>query len=300
MLEQLLLQTVLFSKMAFKVPVVVAKPTAPSLEQSASPLQRKKSDLVAPYLEAKSALAYDITSGTLLFEKNIEARRRMASIAKLMTAIIILENHRLDEKVTITKPMTRVEPVKAGLLPGEEITVENLLYALLIHSANDAALALAIHDSISEEKFVATMNDRAKRLGLKNTNFSNATGLDTAENFSTASDILRLAIASLEYDFIRKAVRIPMMEIRSADGRIRHRLENTNELIKTNGKNGYHIYGLKTGNTIGAGPSLIALSDGPNGNGKKREILTIVLGSKDRFQESKILIDWVFRAYEFR
>lgn len=269
-------------------------PASPSLAnvQTKIAAPAKKPVFVAPVLEAESTLAYDLDSNTVLFEKNIHARRRMASIAKLMTAMIILDGHQFSEQVIITKAMTKTEPVKIWLLQGEEITIENLLFGLLINSANDAALALALYDSLSEEKFVAKMNEKAKILGLQNTHFSNATGLDSIDNFSTAEDILRLALASLEYDFIRRAVKTPSMEIRSTNRRIRHKLKTTNDLLTTN--NGFKINGLKTGSTLGAGPSLVALAS----NGK-REILTIILDSPARFQETKVLLDWIFRAYEF-
>lgn len=292
MLEQFLLQAVFLSQ-------VLAMPAGPSLANTQATIvaPEKTPMFVAPVLEAESALAYDLASGTMLFEKNAHARRRMASIAKLMTAIIILDGHQFSERVIITKAMIKTEPVKIWLLPGEEITVENLLFGLLVNSANDAALSLALYDSLSEEKFVAKMNEKAKILGLRNTHFSNATGLDSIDNFSTAEDILRLSLASLEYDFIRRAVKTPSMEIRSTNHRIRHKLETTNDLLKKN--NGFVIHGLKTGSTLGAGPSLVTLASNGHGNGSKREIITIVLGSKDRFQETKVLLDWIFRAYEF-
>lgn len=298
MLEQFLLQAIFLSQMAFKTPAI-AMPALPSLAgvQTKIAAPEKKSVFVAPVLEAESALAYDLNSNTVLFKKKTNVHRRMASIAKLMTAMIILDSHQFSERVIITKTMTKTEPVKIWLLQGEEITVENLLFSLLINSANDAALSLALYDSLSEEKFVAKMNEKAKILGLRNTHFSNATGLDSVDNFSTAEDILRLSLASLEYDFIRRAVKTPSMEVRSTNGRIRHKLETTNDLLKTN--NGFSIHGLKTGSTLGAGPSLVTLASNGHGNGSKREILTIILDSPNRFQETKVLLDWVFRAYEF-
>lgn len=293
MFEQLLLNIAFFSQIAARMPEVILTPSKLTLSGSVIRPQPpvKKTSFVSPVIAAESALAYDLKSGTLLFQKNIHEKRKIASISKLMTAILILERHALQEKVIIPQAATQVEPVKIWLLAGETMTVENLLYALLIHSGNDAALALAIYDSTNEKTFVEKMNVKAKELGLKNTQFTNATGLDDIQSYSSAYDILLMALESLRYDFIRKAVRIQTMEIRSTDGRRKHKLENTNELLEN--KN-FHIYGLKTGNTLGAGPSLVALAD----DRKDHEIITIILGSPDRFQETKVLIDWVFRAYE--
>ncbi len=257
---------------------------------------KKKPSFVAPIINAESALAYDIESGSLLFQSNIDERRKIASISKLMTAMIIIDSHALQEKVKVPAAATKVEPVKIWLLPGEEITIENLLYGLLIHSGNDAALTLALMDSKTEEAFVAKMNAKARELGLTNTHFTNASGLDDAKSFSSARDVLKMGIKALKYDFIRKTVRMKKLNIASTDGKIRHELETTNELL---GNKNFRIFGLKTGQTLGAGPSFVALAEIGGNNKSPREILTVVLGSPNRFQETKMLIDWVSRAYEF-
>lgn len=300
MLEQFLLQMAFITHVAIHNGLPIHGPTlAGSVAGSIQNIPQKKPNFISPILSAESALAYDLKSSTFLFQKDIHEKRKIASISKLMTAIVILENHRLDEKVIVPKIATTVEPVKIWLLPGEEITVENLLYALLIHSGNDAALTLAMYDSLTEQNFVAKMNEKARTIGLKNTHFTNATGLDDIRSYSSAHDVLLMSLKALEFDFIQKAVRIPKMEIRSINGRMRHKLETTNELI---GNKDFLVYGLKTGNTLGAGPSLVALASlsATRFPSHKPEILTIVLGSKDRFQETKILLDWLSRAYTWQ
>lgn len=251
---------------------------------------QKNPALTAPVLSAEAAIAYDTASKTVLYKKNIFEMREMASISKLMTAIIVLDNHKLDEKLTVSKKAADMISSKIWLLPSEEISAENALYGLLIASGNDAAVALAEFDSVTEENFVKKMNAKAHEIGLTNTHFSNAAGLDDKNSYSTAYDILKLSLKALEYPFIKKAVALQKLEIRSTNGKIKHKLKNTNELL---GNDYFNFYGLKTGKTEGAGPSFVGLAKAKNGN----EILTVVLGSNNRFQDTKVLLDWVERAY---
>lgn len=231
----------------------------------------------------------DIDSRTVLFEKNSQEKRQIASISKLITAIIILENHRMDETVTVSKNASQVEGRKVGLSPGEKILLENLMYGLLIHSGNDAAIALAEHDAGNVDAFVQKMNEEVKTLGLKNTHFSNPAGLDDEKNFSTANDVALFALEALDQPFIRDAAQIKEKEIFSIDSKLRHRLETTDDLLKDPL---FPIKGLKTGNTLGAGPSFVGFMEKDG-----HRILTVILGSEDRFKDTKILLDWVLRAY---
>lgn len=253
---------------------------------------RKRGDSLAPVIEAKSIYAIDLETDTPLLARDIFTRRSIASIGKLITAMVILDRHKLNEKVTISKNAAEEEGSQMGLKSGEEITVENLLMGMLINSGNDAAVALAEFDAGSEDVFVFKMNEKARSLGLKDTHFSNAKGFDEPENYSTAYDAAIFAKAALDYPFIRKTVAIKTATVASVSGKTKHILESTNELLE----NPYwKVIGLKTGRTPGAGQSFVALAKGP----KDREILTIVLDSSNRFKETKILIDWILRNYEF-
>ena len=251
----------------------------------------KKSDYVAPYVTASSAMAYDLDSDSILFQKNINEQRPMGSINKLMTAMIILDGHKLEEVVTVSKEASKIEGSKVWIFPNEKLYVRDLIEGMLIPSGNDAAVALAIYDSVTEMAFVEKMNQKAKSLGMSHTNFSNSSGFDSNNNVSTSYDLMLLARAALQYDFIRQTVSVKSKAITSLDFKIKHKLETTNELLNNSA---YHFYGLKTGTTPGAGPSFIGLAEEEG-----HHLLTIILNSGDRFQEAKLLVDWSIRAYDW-
>ncbi len=252
----------------------------------------KKGSSMAPMLSAESIYAIDLETNTPLVVRDIFTRRPIASIEKLVTAMVILDRHKLDEKVTVSKNAADQEGSQMGLKSGEEISMESLLTGMLINSGNDAAVALAEFDAGTEEVFVFKMNEKARSLGLKDTHFSNAKGFDEAENYSTAYDTMLFSRAALGYSFIRKTVAIKSLTVTSASGKTKHALENTNELLE----NPYwKVTGLKTGRTPGAGQSFVSLMKGPG----DREILTVMLDSPNRFKETKILLDWILRNYEF-
>lgn len=251
----------------------------------------KKPELIAPVIEAEGSIAMDIETGTILYAKNENKRLPIASITKLMTTLIIIEENKLDEVVTVSKNATGTEGSRMQLKSGEEITVENLLYGALIHSANDAAIALAEHNAGTVSNFVDKMNNRAVELGLINTHFANPIGLDSKQNYSSALDIATLAQFIYHNKFIKKAAKIKELEVKSVSGKFTHKLTTTNDLLDSYLK----IKGLKTGQTKDAGLCLVSIAENEKGN----EIITIVLNSPSRFQETKILVDWVFRAYNW-
>lgn len=252
----------------------------------------KKGESISPVIEAKSLYSVDLETGTPLLVHDIFTRRQIASIAKLVTAMVILDTHAIDEKVTVSYNAASQDGSRMWLRPGEEITVGNLLAGMLVNSGNDAAVALAEHDTGNESAFVKKMNAKAAKLGLRDTHFSNAKGFDERANYSTAYDTMLFARAALEYALIRKVVAIKTGTVTSSRGGLRHKLESTNELLE----NPYFsVIGLKTGLTPGAGESFVSLAKMPSG----REVLTVMLDSPDRFQETKIVIDWILRNYEF-
>jgi len=253
---------------------------------------QKTGDSIAPVLAAKSVYALDLNSGSPLFVNDIFTRRPIASIAKLMTAMVILDNHDLNEKVKVSKAAALTEGSSMMLLMDEEMTVGDLLTGMLINSGNDAAFALAEYDAGNEAAFVKKMNQKGIELGLKDTNFSNAKGFDEPGNYATAFDVMIFGRAALEYPFIRKTVQNKTYEVYSVDKKIKHELKSTNELLENPF---FKVVGLKTGSTPAAGESFVSLVQGPNNH----EILTVMLHSPDRFQETKVLIDWLLRNYKF-
>jgi len=253
----------------------------------------KKATAVAPVTEAKSALLMDLDSGILLYEKKPHERLPMASLTKIMTAIIILENHDLNEIVMVQDDFSNMIEDEIGvriwLHQYEKITVENLLIGLLVRSAGDATMALAKYHSGSEKAFVNEMNERAKALHLNNTHFMNSIGLDDDGHYSSAFDLAILTKYALRNRDFRRIVRMPRAVISSTNGEIKHEFEGTNYLL-----NSYlDIRGVKTGTTDEAGESIINLARHSNG----KEVIVVLLDSPERFQESKRLFDWAFRNF---
>lgn len=260
------------------------------LEATAIPHENIRN--VAPVIKAKSVLAVDLKNGFPLFEKGIYDRRPIASISKLMTIILILEENKMDDVVTVSKKASQTSGSRIWLAPGEKITVENLLSASMIASANDAAYALAEFNSNSNVKdFVAKMNQKAKSLGLNDTHFTNPVGFDDKENYSSAYDLSVLARYAFGKEFVRKTGVIKELEIKSTDGKLKHKLKTTNDLLSSYLK----VLGLKTGTTDLAGQCLIAIIE----NDKGHDILTVMLDSPSRYQETKVLADWIFRTYKW-
>ena len=268
----------------------------------------KEPQQIAPIINAKGSVAIDMKTGTVLYEKNSNTRMPMASITKLMTALIILEEQELSEVVTVSPNANNTGGSTMNLYNNEQITVENLLRGLLINSANDGAVALAEHNVKDKNKdainpsiqyapgttsdFVDKMNKRAIELGLVNTHFANPTGLDHPNNYSSPYDLAKLGNYLYNNKLVKEIAQIKETDVYSISGDYTHHLTSTNELL-----GGYlHIKGLKTGSTEAAGNCLVSIAENDSGN----EILTVVLSSPARFEETKILIDWVFRSYNWQ
>lgn len=269
---------------------IVVEASVPTLTNEKTPI--KKGESLGPVINAQAVYAIDLNSGMPLFTRDVFTHRPIASITKLVTAMVILDNHKLDEKVKISRNASQQEGSRMWLASGEEITIEALLTGLLVHSGNDAAVALAEEDAENEAAFLVKMNKKASQLGLKDTHFTDVKGFDKSANYSTAFDTIIFSRAALGYPFIKKTAALKTAEVTSTNGRIKHKLESTNELLE----NPYfRVVGLKTGKTPLAGESFVSLMIAPNGH----EILAVVLDSPDRFKETKILLDWILRNFEF-
>jgi len=256
----------------------------------ASVLPVKNHTSISPLIEAESQIIIDFDSGKILYEKNSNKKMQIASITKLMTAIVALEEENLDEIITISLDAALTEGSKIWLLEGEKITLKNLLYGVLIHSGNDAAYAIAEHLGEGDIKiFVEKMNQKAIDLGLLSTHFENPIGFDSKQNYSTAYDLSILARYAYRKPFIRDAADIRSMSISSVDGQQEHKLDTTNELLGSFLK----VLGLKTGTTELAGQCLISIVE----NDRGRKIITVMLNSPDRFSETKSLAAWAFRSF---
>jgi D-alanyl-D-alanine carboxypeptidase len=261
------------------------------LPANISAYAEKTGTSLQPVIKAKSALSIDLDTGKILYEQDPGQELPMASLTKLMTALVILNNHALDEVVTVDRRATEVEPAKMYLLAGEKITVRELIRAIFIKSANDAALALAYYDSNNLEDFAKKMNDQAGKLGMEHTQFRNPVGFDDPDQYTTTDDLAILARAVYKKPIVRESAVLSKATLSSADGAETHELENTNQLLGSYLK----VFGLKTGTTDLAGQCLISIVESPEG----AKIMNIMLNSPSRYDESKILSQWIFDNYRW-
>jgi D-alanyl-D-alanine carboxypeptidase len=238
-----------------------------------SPLQDK---LIVPHLSASGVLLLDADSGEEIFSIEPDTRRPAGSLAKIMTALLVLERHGLTESVTVPPIAEEIGGSSIGLTVGERFTAGALLKALLLPSANDAAYTLAVLDGRSLATFIRSMNERAAELGLKNTHFANPAGLDNDQQYSTPRDLAWLTTAALRQPAFREIVGSRTARITSNDGRT-FDLKNTNELLHYNAE----VFGVKTGTTAQAGECLIVLF-----RQSGRSYLLVLLGSKERYTDS--------------
>ena len=244
-----------------------------------------------PVIDAKAGLVYDTRSGRFLFVKNPRIKLPIASLTKILSAVVVLENFDTKEAVTIPKEVLRVDDEKQSLYLNEEITVQNLLKLMLIESSNDAAYALAYHANNKGINFVDKMNEKAQLLNMNDSNFLDPAGLND-NAYSTSEDLVKLIKYSLKYDLIWEILTEKSIVVKSVDGKIEHKAENTDQLLGIIPD----IFGGKTGNTDKALGCMILVVDIPDKNDK---LISIVLGSRSRFDDTKKLIDWVKEAYRW-
>jgi D-alanyl-D-alanine carboxypeptidase (penicillin-binding protein 5/6) len=241
-----------------------------------------------PEVSASSWILYDQGFDRELGSANPDERRAIASTTKMMTALVVLERTSPDELVTVSAEAAAVGEAEIGLVAGEVLTVGDLMVALLVDSANDAAMALAEHVGGSEEGFVALMNERAARLGLTNTRFANPHGLDDPGHYSTARELLAIALAGMDDPTFAELVATRRAPFPSTpEGREREAL-TTNTLLRSYPG----TFGVKTGFTGEAGLALVAAAQ----QGERR-VYAVVLGSDDHFADTVALLEYGFDAF---
>lgn len=243
-------------------------------------------DALPKEVSATGALLIDARSGTEIFQKNADVRLPMASLTKIMTALLILERHATTDIVTIPGISDQIRGSTVGLIPGQHMAIGNLLRALLIPSANDAAYALATYDGPGVGVFVRRMNERAQSLGLRNTHFANPAGLDHPEQYASARDLAWLTMAALKDERFASIVRTRNIRVSSQEGQ-RYDLRNTNEMLHYN----EDVFGVKTGTTDNAGECLIILF-----HEQDHPYLLVLLGSKDRYTDGLHILEAVHHA----
>ncbi len=243
-----------------------------------------------PTVSAEAVTVLDLESGVIFYTKNPNQRLQLASITKLMTALVALDYYKLDDILKVKRLVTASGESEMGLKIGDQVSVQNLVYGLLVPSGNDAAYTLADNFPGGIENFIYSMNNRAEQLHMKNTHFENPSGLDSQNHYSSTNDIGILARQALKAKLISTAVATYGITLTDITGSRVYTLKNVNQFL------GY-LYGadgVKTGFTDLAGQCLVA-SVSRNGH----RVISVVLNSQNRFGESGQLIEWVYRNFNW-
>lgn len=239
-----------------------------------------------PFPKASASYLVQV-KGKTLWAHDPDRKLPLASITKIMTALVVIENCKTDEVVTVGKSVELETGTKLGLRPGEKWKVLDLLKGALIYSAADACAALADHIAGNQERFVEIMNRRAQELGLSNTHFQNSVGHDHEEHYSTANDIAKLAKKALTYPIFAEIVSHRLDKIKVVNGKRTLTIKNKNGLFgRFDG-----VKGVKTGYTPEAGKCLVALA-GRNGT----DVLLVLLNAPGRWKIADEMMKKAFAA----
>lgn len=241
----------------------------------------------SPRLAARSAILVDEKTGRVLWQYRAHQRRQVASTTKIMTAMLALRKLQPHDVVTIDPSVPRVPLVREGLRAGERVEAWKLLYATMLYSGNDSALALAIAAGGDKWTFIREMNAEARKLGLRDTHFISPSGVRDTDNYSTAWDLAALTRVALRDPRFRTIVRTPRKEVKWAAPTYAKLYVNNNRLLTTySGANG-----VKTGYTHKSGPCLVASAtrDGAS-------LIAVVLNSTDMYTDAQRLLDFGFAS----
>jgi len=248
-------------------------------------------------LTASKALVISSDSRAVFYEKEADTVQAIASITKLMTALVFLDNNPGWEETYTIRREDNVEGGRLHLFLGEEVYIRDLLATSLVASDNGATQALVHASGLSTEEFVVAMNEKAKKLSLFKTNFVDPIGLSDY-NVSTAKEVALLAKEALNNPEISRLTQQKEYQFKTLNGRDK-KIESTNYLLFSENGNDFSILGSKTGYTEAAGYCFVGRFQNPDG----REVISVVLGSdgkNERFKESRVLINWVFNNYSWK
>ena len=236
-------------------------------------------------LSAEKAILADAATGRILYEKNADSRSLIASTTKIMTALVVCEQCNVLDRMRIPKEAVGIEGSSMYLQEGEVLTIQELLYGLMLHSGNDAAVALAIYCGGTVEGFAEMMNDKARQIGLQNSHFENPNGLDAPGHYSTARDLAMLAAYAMQNPIFSKTVSTKNITIGQ------RYLHNHNKLLwQVEGADG-----VKTGYTRAAGRILVssALRDG-------RRLVAVTINAPDDWHDHAMLLEQGFSGFAHR
>lgn len=272
------------------VPICMSLPQDYALVSEPDSQPTRSENALDVYVTAQAAVAWDVASGATLYEKNAAIRRPVASLTKLLSVLTVRDILSPASTVEISASAGAVQRFGAHIrLPvGSHATVQDLLAASLIASANDAIVALAEATAGSEEVFVVQANAKARQLGLFDTHVANATGLTGGDQYSTARDVRQLLTLVNADSLLGLYLNDNKGRLVTREGAVRE-YDSTNELLSTY----LPILAAKTGYTIEAGENVALLTQVAGG----QTIGIIILGSEQRFQDAKILAEWIHRHY---
>ena len=239
----------------------------------------------ADAVSARSAILMDAKTGRVLYEKDADRKSLIASTTKIMTALIVCEQCNVLDRMRVPKEAVGIEGSSMYLKEGEVLTVQELLYGLMLHSGNDAAVALAIYCGGTVEGFVELMNDKARFLGLTGTHFANPNGLDHPEHYSTARDLAILAAYAMENPIFSRTVSTKSLTID------RRSMKNHNKLLwMVEGADG-----VKTGFTRAAGRVLVS-----SASREGRRLIAVTIHDPNDWQDHQVLLNDGFQNFKTR
>lgn len=257
-------------------------PTPTEITPTPTPTPTRKT--LPPVITGKAFSVIDLNSGNLLADQNADMQLPPASVSKIMTAIIALEEYDLAKAVVVPEKCTTLNATRVGFKPNEVYSLEDMLYGLLVKSGADAACSIAYIDG--EPAFIDRMNKKSKDLGLTNTNFQNEIGLDSAsenKQLSSVNDIVKMSKYALKSSIFRKIIGSKSTKVKALNNGKEIEVINSNDLL-------FSIpgtVGIKTGNTEAAKGCLAYLYEN-----RENQVLIVLLGSDDRFGDTKKLLEW--------
>ena len=246
-------------------------------------------NIAPPEFSARAVLVKDLGTDTVLYQKDASIPFPIASTTKIMTALVASLYFKQNSPLTVHQGAD-ISGAKVGLKDGEDLSFRSMLYGMLLNSGNDAAYGLAENYPGGVLGFVSAMNKKAADLNLFNTHFDNPAGFDSPRHYSSASDLAKITEEALNYPQLARIFATKDTNIVSLDKKYTHKLSNLNRLLsQVKG-----VMGVKTGYSEGAKENLVTFV-----NRDGHQILTVVLGSDDRFGESTKLIEWTYENFQW-